>query len=407
MSSLPETPPQFPISYSLGYRSPFKTKIRPLVEKRITTLLDATNNVLKENVNYPPEAKIRPHIFGEHRLTRPHINPGHANPHHLGQPFQWCSPKLHPNCTQRYHAIDIDDQDSAQELVRRVPELGVLLHALREVAPTPRATRSRPRAINSPSPARPSGWTKHGEDFHVFSPTGFTPFLGEFHGFLGKNGSLSLDGLGWFKALSWAWFESVAYALSNGSTPEEIHPELNMQRAVKHILNLAPSPPRVPQLNFSIMLGQGERRYNYLPFKPSVLISEQFPTSSQTGDETLELAYPADPPPIGQIMDMTKPMHLVVWFDNLNEPARLTVYPRCREDEDEIMHLHLHDYSILLSSIGFNTSTPGYLYLTVDPQWIQYDCSIPLPLARANTLIYIRSAGVSVGSPDEVLDTLF
>ncbi|KAJ7686408.1 hypothetical protein B0H17DRAFT_1304242 [Mycena rosella] len=35
-----------------------------------------------------------------------------------------------------------------------------------------------------------------------------------------------LDGLGWFKAPSWAWFESAAYALSNGSPPEEIHPEL-------------------------------------------------------------------------------------------------------------------------------------------------------------------------------------
>ncbi|KAJ6607117.1 hypothetical protein B0H10DRAFT_1956565 [Mycena sp. CBHHK59/15] len=147
--SSPQTPPRFPICARLGYNSPHKTKIRPLVKQRLSALLEAS-----ECISYPPEEKIHPHEFGDHRLTRPRINPGHANPHHLGQPFQWCSAKLHPNCNQRYHSIKLDRPESAQELVRRVPELGLLLQALREVAPTPRDRHSRPgasRGVTSPS----------------------------------------------------------------------------------------------------------------------------------------------------------------------------------------------------------------------------------------------------------------
>ena len=149
-------------------------------------------------------------------------------------------------------------------------------------------------------------------------------------------------------------------------------------------------------------------------------------SSSESREETLELAYPADLPPAGEITDMTKPMRLVVWFDvsitwtlcmeetltdssiqNLEEPARLTVYPRCCEDEGDIIHLHLRDYSSVLGSIGFDTSIRGRLYLVEHARWINYDWSIPLPLARANTILYIRSTGVSVGSPDEFLDMFF
>ncbi|KAJ6595313.1 hypothetical protein B0H10DRAFT_1960532 [Mycena sp. CBHHK59/15] len=51
------------------------------------------------------------------------------------------------------------------------------------------------------------------------------------------------------------------------------------------------------------------------PTREHSIISIFSGSSSESRDTTLELAYPADPPPAGEIIDMTKPMRLVVWFN--------------------------------------------------------------------------------------------
>ncbi|KAJ6607106.1 hypothetical protein B0H10DRAFT_1956555 [Mycena sp. CBHHK59/15] len=262
--------------------------------------------------------------------------------------FQWCSAKLHPNCNQRYHSIKLDRPESAQELVRRIPELGLLLQALREVAPTPRDRHSRPgasRGVTSPS-ASTSRLT--GQRLIRQPP---------------------LPALTFNLTLSPPPQLNFSYG-GTTPTPASLTDHYSRNGTILSLTTISDEENDVPV---------------HRPTREHSIISISSGSSSESRDTTLELAYPADPPPAGEIIDMTKPMRLVVWFN----PAS---------------HLHLLDYSSVLGSIGFGTSRRGRLYLVKHAKWIQYDWSIPVPLARANTIIYIRSPGVSVGSPDKFLD---
>ncbi|KAJ7743254.1 hypothetical protein DFH07DRAFT_777466 [Mycena maculata] len=127
------------------------------------------------------------------------------------------------------------------------------------------------------------------------------------------------------------------------------------------------------------------------------IISISSDSSNGTISNIGELGYPAatDEEPV--VMDLLSPA---------NGPVqRLTVYPRYREGGAS--WLVVRDYKLTLAKIGYNTEQMGEIFLPLSKIWLQYPSYLPYIITQSNTLVFIRPAGVSTGSPDDVLDELF
>ncbi|KAJ7703341.1 hypothetical protein B0H14DRAFT_2647884 [Mycena olivaceomarginata] len=87
---------------------------------------------------------------------------------------------------------------------------------------------------------------------------------------------------------------------------------------------------------------------------------------------------------------------------DMGPPARMTVYPREKEPQDEVPMLFVTDYHETLLCIGFNTRIEGERYLDYIQTWTW---QIGVPVSFANRLIFSRSEGIYLIS-STVTDTI-
>ncbi|KAJ6490094.1 hypothetical protein C8R45DRAFT_929393 [Mycena sanguinolenta] len=83
---------------------------------------------------------------------------------------------------------------------------------------------------------------------------------------------------------------------------------------------------------------------------------------------------------------------------------RLTVYPRHREGGAS--WLVWNDYRHALRNVGFE-SNEREIFLPQSRIWLYYPTGLPYPISQLNTILFIRPAGASTLTPDDVLDALF
>ncbi|KAJ7806323.1 hypothetical protein B0H14DRAFT_2610500 [Mycena olivaceomarginata] len=87
---------------------------------------------------------------------------------------------------------------------------------------------------------------------------------------------------------------------------------------------------------------------------------------------------------------------------DMEPPARMTVYPREKEPQDEVPMFFVADYHETLLCIGFNTRIEGERYLDYIQTWTW---QIGVPVSFANRLIFARSEGIYLVS-STVTDTI-
>ncbi|KAJ7889107.1 hypothetical protein B0H14DRAFT_2561953 [Mycena olivaceomarginata] len=82
---------------------------------------------------------------------------------------------------------------------------------------------------------------------------------------------------------------------------------------------------------------------------------------------------------------------ILIFYQDTEPPARMTVYPREKEPQDEVPMFFVADYHETLLRIGFNTRIEGERYLDYIQTWRRDTWQIGVPVSFANRLIFIRS----------------
>ncbi|KAJ7333420.1 hypothetical protein DFH08DRAFT_966245 [Mycena albidolilacea] len=98
-------------------------------------------------------------------------------------------------------------------------------------------------------------------------------------------------------------------------------------------------------------------------------------SSTLARSSSLDLVYPP-------FLDILMPIRL-----DMEPLARMTVYPREKEPQDEVPMFFVADYHGTLLCIGFNTQVEGECYLDYIQTWTW---QIGIPVAFANRLIFAR-----------------
>ncbi|KAJ7733864.1 hypothetical protein DFH07DRAFT_780502 [Mycena maculata] len=407
MASPPSTDHSFPIAHSLGFTDPNKTVVRTQVNQSISRYLFT-------HVTPPGPSAILPRNHDGHTLSRPRINIGKPpNEKFLGQSFQFCFPSEHPNCPKRYHPIS----DPPPRFLERHPVLQRLLLARREVAPIPRTPSSRSTASSHASGSTPRrGRTRLGPPITPESPLSRVR---------GARPAIVVSPI---RAIPSSVLDNLVSNTAGPSRSEvtaNIDANSNTQGASPLYDPFAPltlrasvaTPTDPPPLHFEysrqaspvsvISTVSNTSEDNSIPSpafytRDGSIISISSDSSNGTISNIGELGYPAatDEEPV--VMDL---LSLFVWVTANGPVQRLTVYPRYREGGAS--WLVVRDYKLTLAKIGYNTEQMGEIFLPLSKIWLQYPSYLPYIITQSNTLVFIRPAGVSTGSPDDVLDELF
>ncbi|KAJ7501381.1 hypothetical protein B0H11DRAFT_1908248 [Mycena galericulata] len=396
MASPPSTDQSFPIARSLGFTNPNKTVVRNQINRGISRYLFT-------HVTPPGPSAILPRNHDGHTLSGPRINVGNTpNEKYLAQGFQFCFPKEHPNCTKRYHPIS----DPPPRFLERHPVLQRLLLARCEVAPTPRTPSNRSTASSHASgstprrgrtrfgppvtPESPLSRVRHAGPAVVVSPVRAIPssvldnLVSNTAGPSRSKATANVDANSNTEGASPLYDPfaplTLRASVATPTPPPPLHFEYSQQASPVSVISTVSNTSEdisIPSPTFYTRDGS--------------IISISSDSSNGTTSDIGELGYPAmtDEEPV--VMDLLSP--------------RLTVYPRYREGGAS--WLVVRDYKLTLAKIGFDTEQMAEIFLPLSKIWLRYPSYLPYQIAQSNTLVFIRPAGVSTGSPDDVLDELF
>ncbi|KAJ6474801.1 hypothetical protein C8R45DRAFT_935328 [Mycena sanguinolenta] len=335
---------RFPTAYALGFSSHNKTTVRAAVEIQIS-------HYLWRHVPLPTPSSILPTQHEGHSLTGWRINLGQAhNGRFLAQQFQYCSVKHHPTCPKRYHVIS----DPPPDFLRQHPHLQRLLDARRE-SPLARVRRAIPPTMVLPVLAMPS---------------------------------TTLDSL--------VPSETEHSAVTEGLHPPALHYDYSGQSTTPSVTSpLDDTPPIFARAGSTMTSSSSDT-------------STVGHAQTQLGTFTLNQPFLHEMVRSSQFHRGLPAMKWVAFFtpmSRLEGPVRrLTVYPRHREGGAS--WLVWNDYHHALRNVGFE-SNEREIFLPQSRIWLYYPTGLPYPISQPNTILFIRPAGASTLTPDDVLDALF
>ncbi|KAJ6494506.1 hypothetical protein C8R45DRAFT_927683 [Mycena sanguinolenta] len=362
---------RFPTAYALGFTSHNKTTVRAAVEIQIS-------HYLWRHVPPPTPSSILPTQHEGHSLTGRRINLGRAHDgRFLAQQFQYCSVKYHPTCPKRYHVIS----DPPPDFLRQHPHLQRLLDARREVAPTPRrrvasVSTTPSSATNHPTPSSGASNTTPNRRRTRFGPP-VTPESPLARVRLAIPPTMVLPVLAMPSTTldSLVPSETEHSAVTEGLHPPALHYDYSGQSTTPSVTSpLDDTPPIFARAGSTMTSSSSDTSTDSvrnLHAEPAFFARDGSIisiSSGSSGDEMGGLLYP----------DVTSGASWLVW----------------------------NDYRHALRNVGFE-SNEREIFLPQSRIWLYYPTGLPYPISQPNTILFIRPAGASTLTPDDVLDALF
>ncbi|KAJ7807924.1 hypothetical protein B0H14DRAFT_1528008 [Mycena olivaceomarginata] len=244
-----------------------------------------------------PHDAIRPTHFGDHVLTSPRQNVGGGKRGlwGFGQWYQWCRDDSHPNCPKRYHQFSAARRDLADTNI----EVGDLLRARDEVAPTPKGPRVDERRRQRPAPY-PSSSSSRTRAAPGTSPTP-TRRRVRFSSPLSRPSDSSTS----------------TTLVANTSSPSQSFLPYSQTHslALNPVTTITSQPQHVPAHyspdGFILPL-------TMVPPKLSQVTTTDSGSSTSARSPSPDLVYPA-------VLDILTPIRLVIFVKDTEPPARMTV----------------------------------------------------------------------------------
>ncbi|KAJ7606763.1 hypothetical protein DFH06DRAFT_1149847 [Mycena polygramma] len=400
----------FPIAASLGFTDRRRTVLRPQIDQQISHWLWA-------HLTPPDPSHVLPYDYDGHVLSDPKINTGKTpNERFLGQFFQPLAALISarhevaamPRTPSSRSTASSHSPGSSSTRRRRRTRFGSPVTPESPLANVWRTTRplsdivSPIRAVpssvldrlvsNTAGPSRTTVTAAVNSDSNPTQP------------------STSAIALLNFEYSPEASHSSVTSTAANTSQGISVYPVFIFNP--EHAPDISVRSPAVdahdqPIISISSGSSNGTSGIGIAVPSPAVYARDGsiISISSGSASDIGELSYPdeADDQPV--VMDMLSPVRLFVWVKD-NEPGhRLTVYPQYREGATS--WLMLSDYKYTLAKLGFDVEERAEMFLPYTKVWICYPFNLAVPITQANTLVFIRTAGISTESPDDALDTLF